>query len=201
MGQGALTALAQIAADGLGLDARSARVALRARPIFPMPASRAAPATRRRPASAIHNAGGNVDRAAGRARHQRSASPLFGAGNAGVIARGGRLSAGTTQAAAKATPTFSPAPDSRRSKAAARAPPIRRRSRTICDARAWRSLRRSQGRSRSRADARDTPGRRLRGGADHQSAAGASQLYGGMIWGVSFALHEEASLIGARPIR
>ena len=40
---------------------------------------------------------------------------------------------------------------------------------------------------------RVTPhGRRVRRRPHHQSAAGAQPVFGGMIWGVSFALHEQA---------
>ena len=90
MGQGAWTALAQIAADALGLDPdrlefRSGTSDL---PDAGIAGGSAHTATA---GAAIHDAGGNViaklaDLATGDQR-----SPLFGAGNAGVIARGGRL--------------------------------------------------------------------------------------------------------------
>jgi xanthine dehydrogenase YagR molybdenum-binding subunit len=90
MGQGAWTALAQIAADALGLDPdrtefRSGTSDL---PDAGIAGGSAHTATA---GAAIHDAGGNViaklaDLATGDQR-----SPLFGANNAGVIARDGRL--------------------------------------------------------------------------------------------------------------
>jgi xanthine dehydrogenase YagR molybdenum-binding subunit len=90
MGQGAWTALAQIAADGLGLDLdqvefRSGSSDL---PDAGIAGGSAHTATA---GMAIHSAGADViarlaDLATGDSR-----SPLFGAGNAGVVARGGRL--------------------------------------------------------------------------------------------------------------
>jgi xanthine dehydrogenase YagR molybdenum-binding subunit len=90
MGQGAWTALAQIAADALALDPdrlefRSGTSDL---PDAGIAGGSAHTATA---GAAIHDAGGNViaklaDLATGDQR-----SPLFGAGNAGVIARDGRL--------------------------------------------------------------------------------------------------------------
>jgi xanthine dehydrogenase YagR molybdenum-binding subunit len=90
MGQGAWTALAQIAADGLGLDLdqlefRSGTSDL---PDAGIAGGSAHTATA---GMAIHNAGADViARLAGLAANDQR-SPLFGAGNAGVIARGGRL--------------------------------------------------------------------------------------------------------------
>jgi xanthine dehydrogenase YagR molybdenum-binding subunit len=90
MGQGAWTALAQIAADGLGLgidevDFRSGRSNL---PDAGIAGGSAHTATA---GSAIHNAtGAAIAALAGLALNDEN-SPLFGAGNAGVIARNGRL--------------------------------------------------------------------------------------------------------------
>jgi len=90
MGQGAWTALAQIAADGLGLDLD--RVEFRAGTSDLPDAGIAGGSAHTATAGmAIHGAGADViaklaDLATGDER-----SPLFGAGNAGVIARGGRL--------------------------------------------------------------------------------------------------------------
>ncbi len=90
MGQGAWTAFAQIAADALGLDL--AQIEFRAGtsdlPDAGIAGGSAHTAT---VGAAIHGAGGDVigklaDLAMGDER-----SPLFGAGNAGVIARDGRL--------------------------------------------------------------------------------------------------------------
>jgi xanthine dehydrogenase YagR molybdenum-binding subunit len=90
MGQGAWTALAQIAADGLGLDLDKVtfRSGTSDLPDAGIAGGSAHTATA---GQAIHNAGAAViaklaDLATGDER-----SPLFGAGNAGVIARDGRL--------------------------------------------------------------------------------------------------------------
>ena len=90
MGQGAWTALAQIAADGLGLDLdqlefRSGTSDL---PNGGIAGGSSQTATA---GMAIHNAGADViARLADLATHDER-SPLFGADNAGVTARGGRL--------------------------------------------------------------------------------------------------------------
>src|SRR5580693_7817491 len=90
MGQGAWTALAQIAADGLGLDLSQVefKSGTSDLPDAGIAGGSAHTATA---GMAIHNAGAAViaklaDLATGDER-----SPLFGAGNAGVVARGGRL--------------------------------------------------------------------------------------------------------------
>src|SRR6202040_688640 len=90
MGQGAWTALAQIAADGLGLDLEQVefKAGTSDLPDAGIAGGSAHTATA---GMAIHNAGAAViaklaDLATGNER-----SPLFGAGNAGVIARDGRL--------------------------------------------------------------------------------------------------------------
>jgi xanthine dehydrogenase YagR molybdenum-binding subunit len=90
MGQGAWTALAQIAADGLGLDL--AQVEFRSGTSDLPDAGIAGGSAHTATAGmAIHNAGAAViaklaDLATGDER-----SPLFGAGNAGFVARDGRL--------------------------------------------------------------------------------------------------------------
>ncbi|MFZ3360806.1 MAG: xanthine dehydrogenase family protein molybdopterin-binding subunit [Xanthobacteraceae bacterium] len=90
MGQGAWTALAQIAADGLGLDIDQVdfRSGTSDLPDAGIAGGSAHTATA---GMAIHNAGADViARLADLATNDRR-SPLFGAGNAGVIARDGRL--------------------------------------------------------------------------------------------------------------
>jgi xanthine dehydrogenase YagR molybdenum-binding subunit len=90
MGQGAWTAFAQIAADSLGLDLD--RIEFKSGTSDLPDAGIAGGSAHTATAGmAIHDAGANViaklaDLATGDER-----SPLFGAGNAGVIARGGRL--------------------------------------------------------------------------------------------------------------
>ncbi len=90
MGQGASTALAQIAADGLGLeldrlDFRSGTSDL---PDAGIAGGSAHTATA---GVAIHNAGADAIAKLADLATNDEHSPLFGAGNAGVIARGGRL--------------------------------------------------------------------------------------------------------------
>jgi xanthine dehydrogenase YagR molybdenum-binding subunit len=90
MGQGAWTALAQIAADALGLDPdrlefRSGTSDL---PDAGIAGGSAHTATA---GAAIHDAGGNVIAKLADLATGDPCSPLFGAGNAGVIARDGRL--------------------------------------------------------------------------------------------------------------
>jgi xanthine dehydrogenase YagR molybdenum-binding subunit len=90
MGQGAWTALAQIAADYLGLDIdqvefRSGSSDL---PDAGIAGGSAHTATA---GMAIHNAGAEVIAHLAELATNDDRSPLFGAGNAGVIARGGRL--------------------------------------------------------------------------------------------------------------
>ncbi|WP_375461201.1 xanthine dehydrogenase family protein molybdopterin-binding subunit [uncultured Enterovirga sp.] len=88
MGQGTITALAQIAADGLGLAEVEFRSGTSDLPDAGIAGGSAHTATA---GMAIHNAGADViaklaDLATGDER-----SPLYGAGNTGVIARDGRL--------------------------------------------------------------------------------------------------------------
>jgi xanthine dehydrogenase YagR molybdenum-binding subunit len=88
MGQGAWTALAQIAADGLGLEEVDFRSGTSDLPDAGIAGGSSHTATA---GMAIHNAGAAIiaklaDLATGDER-----SPLFGVGNAGVIARNGRL--------------------------------------------------------------------------------------------------------------
>jgi xanthine dehydrogenase YagR molybdenum-binding subunit len=90
MGQGALTALAQIAAEGLGLDIgkiefRSGRSDL---PDAGIAGGSGHTATA---GAAIHNAAGAAIAALAALAVNDRNSPLYAAGNAGVIARGGHL--------------------------------------------------------------------------------------------------------------
>jgi xanthine dehydrogenase YagR molybdenum-binding subunit len=90
MGQGALTALAQIAADGLGLDID--RVEFRSGTSDLPDAGIAGGSAHTATAGmAIHDAGAAVIARLAELATNDERSPLFGAGNAGVIARGGRL--------------------------------------------------------------------------------------------------------------
>ncbi|GAC1340046.1 MAG: xanthine dehydrogenase family protein molybdopterin-binding subunit [Acetobacteraceae bacterium] len=90
MGQGAWTALAQIAADGLGLelDQIDFRMGSSDLPDAGIAGGSAHTATA---GIAIHGAGADVIGKLADLAMTDERSPLFGAGNAGVIARGGRL--------------------------------------------------------------------------------------------------------------
>jgi xanthine dehydrogenase YagR molybdenum-binding subunit len=90
MGQGAWTALAQIAADALGLDieALQFRSGTSDLPDAGIAGGSGHTATA---GLAIHNAGADVVASLADLATNDERSPLFGAGNAGVIARSGRL--------------------------------------------------------------------------------------------------------------
>lgn len=90
MGQGAWTAFAQIAADSLGLDidAVEFRAGHSELPDAGIAGGSAHTATA---GMAIHHAGAAAIAALADLATRDERSPLFGAGNAGVVARGGRL--------------------------------------------------------------------------------------------------------------
>src|SRR5580693_1589089 len=191
MGQGAWTAFAQIAADALGLDLE--RMEFRAGTSDLPDAGIAGGSAHTATAGmAIHNAGAAViAKLADLATNDRR-SPLFGAGNAGVIARDGRLfrrddemrsetyadtpgRAGLKETAARGRAAAAPASQ----------PP---------------SAMHPQGAVFAEAKVDPDLGQVRVTRAVGAFAAGRivnphlvrSQLFGGMIWGVSFALHEEA---------
>ncbi|MFO1058882.1 MAG: molybdopterin cofactor-binding domain-containing protein [Dongiaceae bacterium] len=191
MGQGAWTALAQIAADGLGLELD--RVEVRAgRSDLPDAGIAGGSAHTATAGMAIHHAAAAAlaalaDLATGDAR-----SPLYGAGNSGVVARGGRLHRRDDE----------------------------RRSESYAEILARAGLPQAEGRGRGAADPAAQAGHAMHAhGAVFAEvkvdpelgqvratrlvgafAAGRvinprlvrSQYLGGMIWGVSFALHEQA---------
>jgi xanthine dehydrogenase YagR molybdenum-binding subunit len=191
MGQGAWTALAQIAADGLGLDIdqvdfRSGSSDL---PDAGIAGGSAHTATA---GMAIHNAGADVVARLADLATNDNRSPLYGAGNAGVIARDGRLFRRDDES----------------------------RSEGYADILGRAGLAAIEGRGKSAADpsAQSTYAMHAHGAVFAEVkvdpdlgqmrvtrvvgvfAAGRiinprmarSQLCGGMIWGVSFALHEQA---------
>lgn len=90
MGQGAWTALAQIAADGLALDIDQVefRMGTSDLPSGGIAGGSGHTATA---GNAVHAAGGDVIDKLARLATDDQRSPLFGAGNAGVVARDGRL--------------------------------------------------------------------------------------------------------------
>ena len=191
MGQGAWTALAQIAADSLGLDIdqvefRSGNSDL---PDAGIAGGSAHTATA---GMAIHNAGADVIARLADLATNDNRSPLYGAGNAGVIARGGRLFRRDDES----------------------------RSESYSDilGRAGRAMIEGEGNSATDQAAQSNYAMHAHGAVFAEVkvdsdlgqmrvtrvigafAAGRiinprlvrSQLCGGMIWGVSFALHEEA---------
>jgi xanthine dehydrogenase YagR molybdenum-binding subunit len=191
MGQGAWTALAQIAADSLALDIeevefRSGRSHLPDAGIAGGSAHTATAGT------AIHDAGAKVIARLAALATGDERSPLFGAGNAGVIARGGRLFRRDDES----------------------------RSESYADilGRAGVAEIDAQGQGAADAVAHEAYAMHAHGAVFAEVkvdpdlgqmrvsrlvgafAAGRiinprmveSQLYGGMIWGVSFALHEGA---------
>ncbi|WP_395676046.1 xanthine dehydrogenase family protein molybdopterin-binding subunit [Inquilinus sp.] len=191
MGQGAWTALAQIAADGLGLDLD--RVEFRAGSSDLPDAGIAGGSAHTATAGmAIHGAGADViARLAGLATGDQR-SPLFGAANAGVIARNGRLvrrddesrgesyadileRAGLAEIEGRGTSAADPAAQS--------AYAMHAHGVVFAEVKVDPDL----GQVRvTRLVGAFAAGRVI------NPRLVRSQYYGGMIWGASFALHEEA---------
>jgi xanthine dehydrogenase YagR molybdenum-binding subunit len=191
MGQGAWTALAQIAADGLGLDIEQVefRSGTSDLPDAGIAGGSAHTATA---GMALHDAGAAVIAKLANLATGDERSPLFGAGNAGVVARGGRLFRRD---------------DGTRSESYAEIlgraglSEIEARGKGAADP-AAQSIYAMHAHGAVFAEVKVDPDlgqvrvTRLVGAF----AAGRvinprmvlSQLYGGMIWGVSFALHEHA---------
>jgi xanthine dehydrogenase YagR molybdenum-binding subunit len=191
MGQGAWTAFAQIAADGLGLDIDQVefKSGTSDLPDAGIAGGSAHTATA---GMAIHNAGAAVIAKLADLATANERSPLFGAGNAGVVARDGRLFRRDDEG----------------------------RSESYADILGRAGLAQIEARGKGAADpaAQSTYAMHAHGAVFAEVkvdpdlgqirvtrlvgafAAGRvinprmvqSQLYGGMIWGVSFALHEEA---------
>jgi xanthine dehydrogenase YagR molybdenum-binding subunit len=191
MGQGAWTALAQIAADGLGLDL--AQVEFRSGTSDLPDAGIAGGSAHTATAGvAIHNAGAAVIAKLAELATNDERSPLFGAGNAGAIARGGKLfrrddetrsegyadilkRAGLGEIAASGTGAADPAAQSNYAMHAHGA--------VFAEVKVDPDL----GQIRvTRMVGAFAAGRVI------NPRLVNSQLLGGMIWGLSFALHEEA---------
>ena len=193
MGQGAWTALAQIAADGLGLDIErlELRIGTSDLPNAGIAGGSAHTATA---GAAIHNAGGAAIAALAELATGDERSPLYGAGNAGVVARAGRLHRrdddGRSESYAEILARAGRdsvegegqgAPD----------PAMQTEYATHAHGAVFAEVKVDPTLGQIRVS-------RLVGAF----AAGriinprmvASQYYGGMIWGVSFALHEHAVL-------
>src|ERR1700733_2374794 len=201
MGQGAATALAQIAADGLGLNVEQVefRTGTSDLPDGGIAGGSAHTATA---GMAIHSAGADVIAKLAQLAMGDDRSPLFGAGNAGVVARGGRLFRRDDES----------------------------RSESYGDILSRAGVAEIDGRGNSAADpaAQSNYAMHAHGAVFAEVkvdpelgqirvtrlvgafAAGRvinprlvrSQYYGGMIWGVSFALHEHAvmDLRSGRPM-
>jgi len=195
MGQGAWTALAQIAADSIGLDIE--QVEFRAGTSDLPDAGIAGGSGHTATAGlAIHNAGAQAISQLAELATSDQRSPLFGAGNAGVIARGGRLfrrddesrsesyadilaRAGTAQVEGRGSGAVDPAAQSTYAMhahgavfAEVKVDPILGQMRVTRLVGAF-------------AAGRVINPRLVR-----------SQYFGGMIWGLSFALHEHAVIDG-----
>ena len=191
MGQGAWTALAQIAADGLGLDLEQVefRSGTSDLPDAGIAGGSAHTATA---GMAIHNAGATVIAKLADLATRDERSPLFGAGNAGVIARGGRLfrrddetrsesyaeilgRAGLTQIDARGNGAADPVAQS--------AYAMHAHGAVFAEVKVDPDL----GQIRvTRLVGAFAAGRVI------NPRLVRSQIFGGMIWGLSFALHEEA---------
>jgi xanthine dehydrogenase YagR molybdenum-binding subunit len=189
MGQGAWTALAQIAADGLGLEDVEFRSGTSDLPDAGIAGGSAHTATA---GMAIHNAGAAViaklaDLATGDER-----SPLFGASNTGVIARNGRLhrrdDEGRSESYADILGRVGLSEIDARGKgapdpAAQSAYAMHAHGAVFAEVKVDPDL----GQIRvTRLVGAFAAGRVI------NPRMVRSQIYGGMIWGVSFALHEEA---------
>jgi xanthine dehydrogenase YagR molybdenum-binding subunit len=191
MGQGAATALAQIAADGLGLslDSVEFRSGTSDLPDAGIAGGSGHTATA---GLAIYNAGAAVIAKLADLTTRDDRSPLFGAGNAGVIARDGRLfrrddearsesyadilgRAGLAEVEASGTGTADPAAQAEYAMHAHGA--------VFAEVKVDPDL--GQIRVTHMVGA-------FAAGRIINPKLVRSQLFGGMIWGVSFALHEEA---------
>jgi xanthine dehydrogenase YagR molybdenum-binding subunit len=191
MGQGAWTALHQIAADGLGLDID--RVAFRSGSSDLPDAGIAGGSAHTATAGlALHNAGvAAIARLADLAtRDERS--PLFGAGNAGVVARAGRLYRRDDETRSEAYPDIlarAGLAEVEASGSSAIDPVAQTEYAMHAHGAVFAEVKVDPDLGQARLT-------RMIGAF----AAGRivnpqlvrSQLLGGMIWGVSFALHEEA---------
>ena len=193
MGQGAWTALAQIAADGLGIGMESLTFNM-GRSDLPSAGIAGGSGHTATAGNAIHAAGLDVIGQLADLATNDPASPLYGAGNAGVTAAGGRLTR--------------------------RDDPSRSESFSDILGRAGRSKIEGKGKAGADPAAQNAYAMHAHGAVFAEVrvdpdlgqirvsrltgafAAGRvinprlvrSQYYGGMIWGLSFALHERAEM-------
>jgi len=191
MGQGAWTVLAQIAADGLGLDID--KVELRAGsselPDGGVAGGSGHTATA---GSALHNAGADIIAKLTELAVNDPESPLFGAGNAGVEARDGRLFHSEDEGRSESYGEIL----SRAGVESLEGNGKGARDPANADARAMFSHGAVFAEVTVDPDLGQVLVTRLVGafaaGRIINPKLAKSQLYGGMIWGLSFALHEEA---------
>ena len=193
MGQGALTALAQIAADSLGLDIDQVTLRFGSSDL-PDGGVAGGSGHTATAGSAIHAAGGNaLARLAELATADRS-SALFGAGNIGVVARAGRLhrkddeSRSESYAAILARAGLAEIDGwgkGARDPAAVGDHALQAHGAVFAEVKVDPDL--GQVRATRLVGA-------FAAGRIINPRLVRSQLYGGMIWGVSFALHEGASM-------
>ncbi|TPK71412.1 xanthine dehydrogenase family protein molybdopterin-binding subunit [Mesorhizobium sp. B2-4-15] len=191
MGQGAWTALAQIAADGLGLDIdkiefRSGSSDL---PDGGVAGGSGHTATA---GSALHNAGTDVISKLTELAVNDRDSPLFGAGNAGVDARHGRLYHRDDEARSESYQSILARAGLTNLEGNGRGG----RDPASAEQRAMFSHGAVFAEVKVDPDLGQVKATRLVGafaaGRIINPKLARSQLYGGMIWGISFALHEEA---------
>src|SRR6266404_1904319 len=193
MGQGAWTALAQIAADSLGLELE--QLEFRAGSSDLPDAGIAGGSSHTATAGmAIHSAGADVIAKLAELAMSEERSPLFGAGNAGVLAHGGRLYRRDDESRSESYPDIL---------ARAGLAEIEGRGSAGGDPFAQKPYAmHAHGAVFAEVKVDPELGQIRTTRLVGAFAAGTiinprlvrSQYYGGMIWGVSFALHEQAVL-------
>ncbi|MDN5926072.1 MAG: xanthine dehydrogenase family protein molybdopterin-binding subunit [Hyphomicrobiales bacterium] len=191
MGQGAWTALAQIGAEALGLDPEQVEIhsGLSSLPDGGVAGGSAHTASA---GLALHNAGEDAIGKLSELATADPASPLFGAGNIGVVARGGRLYRLDDETRGESYAEILTRAGRREVVGTAKAA----RDPAVTEAYAMFSHGAVFAEVKVDPDLGQVRVSRLVGAF----AAGRiinprlvrSQYYGGMIWGISFALHEEA---------
>jgi xanthine dehydrogenase YagR molybdenum-binding subunit len=191
MGQGAWTALAQIGAEALGVDPDQVEIhsGLSSLPDGGVAGGSAHTASA---GLALHNAGEDAIARLAELATGDAASPLFGAGNVGVVARGGRLYRLDDETRSESYADILTRAGRREvvgTAKAARDPAIAADYAMFSHGAVFAEVKVDPDLGQVRVS-------RLVGAF----AAGRiinprlvrSQYYGGMIWGISFALHEEA---------
>ena len=191
MGQGAWTALAQIAADSLGvpLDRLEFHAGHSALPDGGVAGGSGHTATA---GGALHAAGSDVIRKLGEAAAADPGSPLHGAGNARFVAREGRIHIEGDEARSEAVADIMARlgeAEVTGTGSASRPPEVAQRHAMSSHGAVFAEVKVDPDLCQMRVT-------RLVGafaaGRIINPRLAESQLMGGMIWGISFALHEEA---------